>query len=375
MRKLLLALAVVFLSISCSEQSSYEYGMINIKLSSAFSDFENVQINIESVQVLYNTQNSNSQWVDLNKVGTGKYSLQNFKNGSSVLIASSTIVQGKLLKIRLTFGTENTITTNEGTFELSLAKKYNSTIEILYNEDFEYDEDKNIVLNIDMQKSVDNLGNNKFELTPRIRTYTEGTTGAIEGIILALNSDPEIFVNIDNKQYSTYINDDGYFNISGLPEGVYELFILPQLPYIEKSVSNIQVNEGSTTNIGDIEIENNQIIARNLEGDLNITPSTSPEEIFTMTTPIGLIDINLLQNEGSDFNYTGSATEVMIMPKAQGATIVVDGQSIELDQNIRYLFKSIVAPLSVNLRNTSNGNGHWWIYLEGENISIYPIQE
>lgn len=375
MKKLLLALAVVFLGISCTEQYSYEYGMVNIKLSSAFSDFEQVIINIESIQVLYSTQNSQSQWVDIENSEISEHYLQNYRNGESVLIASSSIVQGNLLKIRIKIGENNSITTKEGTFDLNLAKNNNSTFEIIYNETFEYSEEKTIILNLDIQKSVTKLTNDKFELNPVFRAYTEGVTGSIEGIILALNANPEIYVNVENQKYSTYINNDGYFKIEGIPEGAYELFIIPKEPYVEKSISNIRVMKGYTTNLGDIEIENNQVVASNLEGDLNIDPSRDKEEIFTMTTPIGIIDMNVLQSEGSDFNYSGSATEVMVMPKAQGASITVDGQNIELDHNTRYIFKSIVAPLSVNVRNTSNGNGHWWIYLEGENISIYPLEQ
>ena len=113
----------------------------------------------------------------------------------------------------------------------------------------------------------------------------------------------------------------------------------------------------------------------NITGDLNINPSNSSNNLFIMQTPSGVIDRNTLHSEGSSYTYTGSASEIKIKVKAQGRTLIINGESVELHPSIRY---TITGDLTVSLRNTHGGHnwnqakGHWWIQIDATNVTIDP---
>ena len=112
-----------------------------------------------------------------------------------------------------------------------------------------------------------------------------------------------------------------------------------------------------------------------IAGALNINPSNSSKNIFVMQTPSGEIDRNSLHSNGSGYTYSGEASEVKIKAKAHGRTIGINGQDVELSPNTRYTFSG---SLSVNLWNEHSGdnwgqaNGHWWIDINGNDITINP---
>ena len=112
-----------------------------------------------------------------------------------------------------------------------------------------------------------------------------------------------------------------------------------------------------------------------IEGSLNINPSNSTENRFEMVTPTGLIDIDILEGEGSHFTYDGLASEISIKVKGQGKTLIINGTEYELSTDYRYTF---IGEFEVYLYNARPGNkwnqakGHWWIDIEGIAESIYP---
>ncbi|MBT4815733.1 MAG: hypothetical protein HON70_08550, partial [Lentisphaerae bacterium] len=111
-------------------------------------------------------------------------------------------------------------------------------------------------------------------------------------------------------------------------------------------------------------------------GDININPGTSSSHVFSVNTSRGLITRDTLQNHGATFSYEGSATRVIVRPKAQGRTLVINGQTVVLG-NTTY---TITAPtMSVHLRNLNPGAkkwaqamGHWWIEINAVGAAITP---
>ncbi len=110
-------------------------------------------------------------------------------------------------------------------------------------------------------------------------------------------------------------------------------------------------------------------------GTLNINPSNSSGNEFIVITSSEEFDIDSMEDEGSDYTYTGSASEVNIMVKAQGRTLTINGEGYELSTNTRY---KISGSLNVNLYNLKAGNnwnnakGHRWINIRGNYISFDP---
>ena len=111
-----------------------------------------------------------------------------------------------------------------------------------------------------------------------------------------------------------------------------------------------------------------------IEGSLNINPSNSPENRFEMITPTGLIDISILNSEGSNFTYVGPASDINIKVKGQGKTLIINGTEYELSTDYRYTFTGNFEVYVYNAKanKEGNANGHWWIDIEGIAESIYP---
>jgi hypothetical protein len=154
--------------------------------------------------------------------------------------------------------------------------------------------------------------------------------------------------------------------ISDSVEEDNETFII-RIVSVDAGTVDANISDQGTGTIND----DDKIVA-NVEGDLNINPATSEENRFEMQTPIGIIDIDVINTEGDTYTYFGTATEIKVMPKAQGRTLNIGGVDVELNTNTRYIITSTGAEMNVELRNTKNGNGNWWIYISGENVTIVP---
>ena len=375
MRKILFLVGYLFLLLSCDEESSFEYTNIEVKLTASSAAYEKVIIELNSIRLYHLSPDNKGTWIELDKAGTDTYNLLEYKNGKNALISSTKIAPGKLTQLSLTFGKNNSIVTSDGTFELNLLSPESPEVLVYFDGGFNYEEDKIVFLDFDIYKSITLKTNGAFYLQPILRAYFEDLTGAIEGTISPVESNPSISVNVNSDTYKTIIDSDGYFCVLGLTSGNYNLDITPESPYIEKVVQNIVVSNDSKSNIGTVILEkedNTDFVALTLKGDLNIEPSTSAENKFIMQTPPGQIDIDLITSQGDTYTYAGPATEILITSKAQGATLNVDNADIQLDKSIRYSFKSTVTPMKVNLRNIKNGNGNWWIEISGENIAVTP---
>ncbi|MDF1550294.1 MAG: DUF4382 domain-containing protein [Bacteroidales bacterium] len=373
MKKLSL-IFVVFLSlISCEKEEPYQYANLNFNLTATPSKYENVIFDIQSIKIYFESLTESGKWITINNLQKGSYNLSNYINGSAVSIASTPIVQGKISKITIGLGQTNSITTAAGTINLDFNSTGGYEVDIILDAEIGYGAEKTIFLDFDLSNSIKESTPGKLQIQPSVRAYTEDNSGSIEGIISPAESYPVISANFGGLEIKTKNNDDGYFCIMGLPEGEYNLTINPLDSYISQLIQNISVKLGSKSNIGIILLENNEYIAKSISGDLNLDPSLADNELFTMTTPKGIIDINLLQAEGDVYTYLGTATLINIMPKAQGEILNIDGNEIALDKNTRYTFQSKDTPMNVHLRNTKNGNGNWWIEISGDNIGIIPI--
>ncbi|MFC1508516.1 hypothetical protein ACFL60_02390 [Candidatus Omnitrophota bacterium] len=110
-------------------------------------------------------------------------------------------------------------------------------------------------------------------------------------------------------------------------------------------------------------------------GSLNINPSSSENNRFIMETPSGEIDLDTLDDEGSTYTYEGPSSEVNVKVKAQGRTLTINGEDIELPTNER---QKITGSMYVVVHNTHSGEkwnkakGHWWIDINGSNLEFDP---
>jgi hypothetical protein len=368
MRTVLLWLFLTALLIACQDETQYEYGTVEVFLTSSAASFEKVVVEIESLRLIHLTPNNERAEVNLPDYQSGKYDLVEYSNGESIQLASTQIAPGKLSEIIIKFG-ENSITTNEGVFDLKNTSLQNTEIVVKVDEELNYGSNQIIYLCFDAKNSVVESSGNYY-LKPVIKAFTPESTGSIEGFIQPVTSNPVVAVSWGDNVMETITEPNGYFCFLGLDEGIYDLTVTPQAPFLEKSIEGIGVSANEKTDLGTIQLEKQ--VALTISGDLNINPATSEGNRFEMQTPDGLIDIDVIYENGDGFTYNGSATEIKIMPKAQGRTLTIDGVDVQLGTNARYTITSNDTPMDVELRNTKSGNGSWWINITGENIVILP---
>ena len=116
--------------------------------------------------------------------------------------------------------------------------------------------------------------------------------------------------------------------------------------------------------------------------NLNANPANSSGNIFELTkadgTELDMDDMSdyFHENNNTNLSYSGGASEVKIMVKAQGRTITIDGVDVELNTNTRYTFTGDMIVNLVNTRDNPNSwgqaKGHWWISIAGTGIEITP---
>ncbi len=368
MRIVLSILILALVISSCADEPSNEYGSIDVFLTAENVSAEQINVEISAIKLTHISSDGNKTQIDIDTYQPHKYNLSELSNGKNSFLASTKIAPGTLSEIIIVLG-ENSIVNPQGTFDLKSVNQQGSEIVIKIDENLVYENNKAIFLDFDVQKSISE-NNGTYYLDPAIRAFSGESTGEIGGVVTPINLNPAISIVMDGEIIQTNTDADGSFCILGLVEGNYDVVFTPVAPFLVKTVSNVSVKANENTDLGSIELEKK--IFATVKGDLNINPATSVENRFEMQTPSGLIDMDVIYAVGDTYTYSGTASEIKIMPKASGRTLNIEGVDVVLDVNSRYTITSTDAEITVELRNTKNGNGNWWINIIGENITMMP---
>src|SRR5258706_11144883 len=98
-----LVIGMAALLFGCSKDSA-QNATLQVRLTDAPGDFQEVNIDIQDVQVSADT----GGWQSLS-VNKGVYNLLEFTNGSDVLLGSIELPPGKISQVRLVLGSNNTV--------------------------------------------------------------------------------------------------------------------------------------------------------------------------------------------------------------------------------------------------------------------------
>ena len=372
MKKLTCILISILVIQSCViDETPIEYGTLEIRITDVPTSFEKISIEVNQVK-LYHVDGSNKgTWIILDDLQQNEFNLLEYKNGKSIELATTKIAPGTLSEIVLVLG-NNYIETSEGIFKLNLSSSQHPEIEVDIEQDLTYENDVVLYLDFVLNKSIKS-SNGVYYFEPVIRAFSYNSTGELEGYIHPAEANSKVVIGNATVSLETQPESDGYFCFLGLAEGQYNLSFLPEAPYIENTIENTSILIGEKINIGHIQLEKKTF--EYVSGDLNINPSISQLERFEMQTPQGLIDIDKIYAEGDVYTYAGPATEIRVMPKAQGDKITIDGVEVALRKDQRYTISSVDSQMKAHLRNVKNGNGHWWIEISAANVIITPHLE
>lgn len=255
MQKLLLALIALPICLSCIRKDNTSH--LIIKLTDSPGDYDQVNIDLRSVEVSSDT-NNNGGWQSLH-TNEGIYNLLTLTNGVEEVIANGLYPSGKISQIRLLLGNQNSVLVNGLLEPLNIPSGTQTGIKINLNTQLEEGITYAILLDFDAAKSVIKNGSSgKYTLKPVIKAVTEAQDGAIKGIVTPGNLNVAIYAVVDSDTIGTSYASSGkseYF-IGGLKEGIYTIVFDPgeSSGYQSTSVSNIGVALGKITRIDSVKL-------------------------------------------------------------------------------------------------------------------------
>jgi len=279
----LIAACASYFLVSCSKSESVGGSMTtngrqnaSLYLTDAPGFFDHVNLDIKTVSVLVDTSKNtrdhdNSNWDDLGSrdhrpdsflvwedlgVKAGIYDLIQLRNGVDTLLASANITAGSIRLIRIDLGTNNTLVKDSVSYPLNLVPGLPSYILIkLKGDEWEHfgANSTRLWLDFDVEKSIVQLRNNAFYLSPVIRAFVVTKTGQISGDLLPRDAWPEI-VTVFNNTDTAYglTNRDGAFRIRGLKDGNYSVFFNASNGYKDTTLSNVTINNAGSVSLGNI---------------------------------------------------------------------------------------------------------------------------
>lgn len=250
MKKIVYTAGLILLfagAFSCKKAS--DKSTLDVRLTDVPGPYSAVNIDLQSVEIT----GSGGSTVMLD-VTPDMINLLDFSNGADTLIGTGSLEPGTVEQIRLILGTNSTIKVDGTTYPLSTPSAEQSGLKLQLHQTFEAGVKYSILLDFDANQSIVKLGNGHYKLKPVVRTIDTAISGSIRGKISPIGTLATVVATSNNISYSTSVNSDGDFLLSGLPAGTFSVSIISTLPSSPFNLEGTVVIIGSTTNLGTINL-------------------------------------------------------------------------------------------------------------------------
>jgi len=195
--------------------------------------------------------NSNTLIWDTLSITPGVYDLLQLRNGADTLLASGLITNGKVLRVRVTLGTRDSVYTDSVThyplriawtttfFDINVRREHVSAVD---NNQFK------LWLDFDLARSVF-YWNGAYWLKPVVKPFNDQAKARIEGRVLPGGASP--FLMIYNATDTLYALPgwQGYYQVRGANAGTYAVYFKGQHGYKDTTITNITVTAGKLTTV------------------------------------------------------------------------------------------------------------------------------
>ena len=251
------AIAALFITgsmlVSCSDDP--KNARLEVWLTDAPGDYDEVNIDIQGVQVHSESGEQSSGWKSLN-VNTGVYDLLQLTNGLDTLLGVIELPAGKISQIRLVLGDNNTLVIGDDVYDLATPSSQQSGLKLNVHADLIEGITYQMTLDFDAAKSVVKTGDGTYILKPVIRTISTATSGAIDGKVTIPASSPAVWAVMGSDSIESAFADSvtGMFLLRGLPEGTYSVLFSPDSGYVIDPINDVEVTIGNVTHLGDVEV-------------------------------------------------------------------------------------------------------------------------
>jgi hypothetical protein len=187
--------------------------------------------------------NSSVIW-DTLSISPGVYNLLDLRNGTDTLLASGLYVSGKILKIRITLGSDNTVYTDSTTsyplevfgpnpyFTINVGRE---DLDAVSNNDYK------LWLDFNLAKSI-YFWSGTFYLSPFVTVFNDVVSAKVQGFVLPKGAGK--LVTLYNSADTLYAIPDwsGKYQMRGVPTGTYSINFKGNGNYQDTTISNIVVD-------------------------------------------------------------------------------------------------------------------------------------
>ncbi len=267
-------LALSLLIIACNKSATTPAGKksLSVYLTDDPAQFTAVFIDIKTVEVKIdedlnhdshfadNDMDADDDKTDHDQYGKwdtlgirpGVYNIMNFRNGIDTLLAAGKIPVGRIGKIRLTLGNNNSVVVANASRPLQLSPGQNNYVYVKIEEN-DLDETPSgeigLWIDFDLSASIqENQG--AYFLKPYIKAFGMEKFGRIQGKVLPKEANSLVKI-YSGKDTSTAIPDNGGgdFKVRGLKEGTYSALFKAYNGYKDTTINNIVVQKGKETQL------------------------------------------------------------------------------------------------------------------------------
>jgi hypothetical protein len=188
---------------------------------------------------------------DTLSITPGVYDLLQLRNGADTLLGSGIFTSGKILKIRITLGSDNTIFTDSTTsyplevfgphpyFTINVSR---TNVSDVTNNEFR------LWLDFNLGRSIF-FWNGEFLLNPFIVVFNDMVTAKVQGQVVPEHGAALITLfNTTDTLYSIP-NEDGHYLFRGVPAGSYSLNFKGRNGYQDTTINTIVADSMKTTKV------------------------------------------------------------------------------------------------------------------------------
>jgi hypothetical protein len=255
MKRMFFAVCAIIMTasmIGCESES--KNARIQIWLTDAPGDYDEVNVEILGVEVHADGGDQNSGWQGL-AIEDGVYDLLELTNGLDTLLGTIELPAGRISQVRLKLGNDNSIKVGDDVHDLVTPSGQQSGLKIQVHKVLQEGLTYKILLDFDVARSIVLQGNGTYSLKPVIRAITEAQDGAIKGSVSPAESTPAIYAILGTDTIATTFSDEsGKFLIRGLAAGSYTVGFAPNSNYEPFAKENVSVSIGSVTDMGVVTI-------------------------------------------------------------------------------------------------------------------------
>jgi len=255
-------MSLSFFSCSDTDDTAQGTSKLMVAMSDAPGDYDAVNIEVLDVMIKNSSDTGDQGWVSVGKkgqVGAGKiYDLLKLTGGANAILTDSLIPSGHLGQIRLLLGTQNTVVVGGTSYPLDTPSAQQSGLKLLVNQTLTPNITYNFLLDFDVDKSIVASGSaGKYSLKPVIRVSTSAATGIIKGSISpAVTYKVLASVTVAGNEITAYANDQGVFQLNGVPAGTYDVTLTPATTsgVSPKTITGVVVVNGQTTTMAAVSL-------------------------------------------------------------------------------------------------------------------------